>query len=140
MKRRSRSQSDSVPLSNPRDGSTGMESPPLTPDDSSGHTKPSKLTTKKKKRAANEQAYGKHTTQRKRGAEQAEDMNSAAQTTHVVNELLAYIMFHNMHHVSQYAVGRSNGWNKTLPPPRVYHVWVKYGDVNMTSQGGCLPR
>ena len=32
------------------------------------------------------------------------------------------------------------GWNKTLPPPRVYHVWVKYGDVNMTSQGGCLPR
>ena len=25
------------------------------------------------------------------------------------------------------------GWNKTFPPPRVYHVWVKYGDVNMTS-------
>ena len=72
---KAKAQSDPVPLSDSRDGSTSMESPPCTPaDDSSGHVKPSKT---KRQKTVTEQV-------------------TTAQTTYVVNELLAYIMFHYM--------------------------------------------
>ena len=74
---KAKAQSDPVPLSDSRDGSTSMESPPCTPaDDSSGHEKPSKTKTKRQKTVT--------------------EQVTTAQTTYVVNELLAYIMFHYM--------------------------------------------
>ena len=122
MKRRSRSQSDSVPLSNPRDGSIGMESPPLTPDDSSGHTKPSKITTKnKKKRPASEWETHDPTQARRRAGGGYE----FSRTNDAHSERTSRV-----HHVSLYAVHRKCHQTRRIGLLRpTYHQRRKKSDV-----------
>ena len=124
MKRRSRSQSDSVPLSNPRDGSTGMESPPLTPDDSSGHTKPSKITTKKKKKSC-KRASELETHDPTQARRRAGGGYEFSRTNDAHSERTSRV-----HHVSLYAVHRKCHQTRRIGLLRpTYHQQRKKSDV-----------